>query len=105
MGAETTTRSYFRYLFTSSCQGFYVHYEAFFVACRGIAKVPPMAYIPWHPHGIPWRGIGFHGRPWHAMGGTMAAPAATARAPSTALHGNLTACNGNPHGTPNVHGT
>ena len=20
--------------------------------------------IPWHPHGIPWRGIGFYGPPW-----------------------------------------
>ena len=20
--------------------------------------------ISWHPHGIPWRGIGFHGTPW-----------------------------------------
>ena len=40
--------------------------------------------IPWHPHGIPWRGIGLHGAvggvvdmaawgvSWHAMGGTMA---------------------------------
>ena len=46
--------------------------------------------IPWHPHGTPWRGIGLHGTPWgmpeHAMGGTMATPAATA----TALHGNPT---------------
>ena len=55
---------------------------------------------PWHPHGIPWRDIGFYGTPWglpgHAMGGTMAPPAAT----TTALHGNPTECHVNPRGTP-----
>ena len=60
--------------------------------------------IPWHPHGSPWRGIGFHGTPWgvpwHAMGGTMGTPAATATSSLTALHGNPTACHGNPEGTP-----
>ena len=35
--------------------------------------------------------------PWHAMGGTVATPAATA---ATALHGSLKACHGNPHGNP-----
>ena len=34
------------------------------------------------------------GVPWHAMGATMATPAAT----GTAFRGNLTACHGNPHG-------
>ena len=24
--------------------------------------------IRWHPHGIPWRGIGFHGTPWGVPG-------------------------------------
>ena len=36
------------------------------------------------------------GVPCHAMGGTMATPVGTA----TALHVNLTACHGHPHGTP-----
>ena len=49
---------------------------------------------------LPWRRLGFRGTPWgvpwHAMCCTMAAPAAT----TTALHGNPTACQGNPHGTP-----
>ena len=56
--------------------------------------------IPWHPHRIPWCDIVLHGTPWgvlwHATGGTMATPVATA----TALHGSPTECNGNPHGTP-----
>ena len=36
------------------------------------------------------------GMPWHAMGRTLATPAANA----TALHGNLTSWHGSPHGTP-----
>ena len=56
--------------------------------------------IPWHLHSVPWRGMGFHGAPWgvlwHATGGTIATPVATA----TALHDNPTECHGNPHGTP-----
>ena len=55
--------------------------------------------ILWHPHGISWRGIGYHGTAWHATGGTMATPTVTATTSPTALHGNPTACHGNPRGT------
>ena len=40
--------------------------------------------IPSNPHGIPWRGIGFHGTPWHATDGTMATSTAIATTPPTA---------------------
>ena len=69
-----------------------------FVTCGGIAMAPPTAYY-WHPHGISWRGIGYHGTAWHATGGTMAPPTVTATTSPTALHGNPTACHGNPRGT------
>ena len=26
--------------------------------------------IPWHPHGISWRGVGCHRTPWHTTGGS-----------------------------------
>ena len=69
---------------------------------RGHAVALPW-YHPWYTMGSPRHPIAWHRIPWHAeggarhaMGGTVANPAATAIVPK----GNPTACHGNPHDTP-----